>query len=89
MRAAGYLIPEKERLQTLTASGLLQELAQASYGEAGSDGVLAALEQVVAALEQNQDVPDAPVAVCAECGTLLVGEMRESCPHCGSDNLTL
>lgn len=82
VRAAGYLIPQKERLQTLIESGLLQALAQD-----GSDGVQAALDQVIAALAQNQDAPDVSIAVCAECGTLLVDDARETCPHCGAETL--
>jgi Fe-S-cluster-containing hydrogenase component 2 len=87
VRAAGYLIPQKEQLQTLIQSGLLQALAQASYGETGNDSVQAALAQVVAALEQNRDAPEHSVAVCAKCGTLLVDDERSSCPHCGAEEL--
>ena len=87
VRAAGYLIPQKERLQTLIESGLLERLAEASYGEDGNPGVQAALDQIVAALEHNQDLSETPVAVCAECGTLLVGAASSSCPHCGTENL--
>jgi hypothetical protein len=87
VRGAGYLIPQMERLQTLIDSGLLETLAEASYGEDGNPGVQDALNQIVAALEQNQDAPETPVAVCAKCGTLRVGDASSSCPHCGGENL--
>jgi len=81
VRAAGYLIPEKERLQTAIESGLLQA------GDVDPSGALAAVGQIMAALEQNGDAPDVPIAVCTQCGTLLVDDKRSSCPHCGADNL--
>ena len=82
VRAAGYLIPQKERLQTLIQSGVLQTLAETG----DSDGALAVLDQILAALEQNRDAPEMSVAVCAECGTLVVDDEGTSCPHCGAED---
>jgi Fe-S-cluster-containing hydrogenase component 2 len=80
VRAAGYLIPQKERLQTLSESGLLEE------GASGA-GAKAALEQIIAALEQNQDAPALSVAVCSQCGALLLDDKLASCPHCDATDL--
>jgi Fe-S-cluster-containing hydrogenase component 2 len=87
VRAAGYLIPQKERLETLIQSGLLQALSQASYGQPDHGDAQAALEQILAALEQNQDAPEISISVCPECGTLLLDDESASCPRCGETDL--
>jgi Fe-S-cluster-containing hydrogenase component 2 len=85
VRAAGYLIPQKERLQSLIQSGLLQKLAEDGEGGANIEGILAVLDQIVSALEQNQDTAHLPVTVCAQCGALLVGKESATCPHCEAE----
>jgi Fe-S-cluster-containing hydrogenase component 2 len=87
VRAAGYLIPQKERLQTLVESGLLQELAEAGCGDTASNSALTVLDQIIAALEGFQDAPEMQVAVCATCGALILDGDSTSCPHCGAEDL--
>ena len=88
IRGAGYLIPESKRLSGLVQSGLLQRLVRESLGELGGDEVEAVLDEVIIALDREMDAEEMAVSVCANCGYVLVGETRETCPNCEGTDFT-
>jgi Fe-S-cluster-containing hydrogenase component 2 len=87
MRAAGYLIPEAKRLDTLRQSGLLERIAQRSYGERGNDAVGAVLDEIANALAHHSDTRALAPSVCARCGYLIADGEAEKCPHCDATEM--
>jgi ferredoxin len=82
IRAAGYLIPQQRRFDTLVQSGLLDVLAEGSFGEKGSDAVQTIVAEIADALAHNMDAGDLEVTMCSQCGYLLVDSTAETCPQC-------
>jgi rubrerythrin len=88
MRAAGYLIPERKRLDTLRQSGLLERVVERSFGPQGNDGLGTILDTIDDGLGNHTDTGPLEAAVCRQCGYLMVGEVPEACPNCGSRAIT-
>jgi hypothetical protein len=84
LRAAGYLIPEAERFDTLVRSGLMERLVQGAWGEAGMGAVRTVVDEIALALERNADARALDLAICDTCGCLLVEGQSETCPSCGA-----
>ena len=82
LRAAGYLIPERKRFGALIQSGLMDRLAQRSYGENGDPALGTITDELAAALAHNSDATELALSMCNSCGYLLVDDDRETCPNC-------
>ena len=82
LRAAGYLIPERKRFGALAQSGLMDRLAQHSFGDGGNPALQAITDEIATALAHNSDAGDLALSMCGSCGYLLVDDTRETCPNC-------
>jgi hypothetical protein len=80
------MIPERKRFDALLQSGLMDRLAQSSFGEKGNPALGAITDEIAAALAHNTDASDLALSVCSSCGYLLIDTEGGVCPNCeGTD----
>jgi Fe-S-cluster-containing hydrogenase component 2 len=85
VRESGYMVPEKEHIEALMESGVLQRLFSTRFEGKGAEVVVHILGVVVDALGAGRDAEDVEGAVCEKCGFISLGGQDAACAHCGHD----